>query len=309
MATSSDPLRERALDLAWSLWTELGVPGVLRRHSDWSIDPEALILFTAWAAQWDPRLRDESIAWCVANHRCVSLIRLRALVGAQVPAAVGAFEQFAGAVAADAPVKWAAPGESRLTSRARRPIPDLSRPALVRLRLRAVFGVTARAEILHAFLASPCRPFAASRMAAVAGFGKRSVQVELEELTRAGVLGRTTEQNRHEYTLARSGALGALLGAPPAHFLDWSLTLPLITSTTGLIDGTTDASPDLRATEAVPIMAAWSRAAATAGLSQPPGHLAGPELWDWLRDAASVLLADLADGNAASRSMVGAVPT
>ena len=41
---SPAPVGEGALALAWSLWTELGVPGWSRRHQDWAIDPEPLIL-------------------------------------------------------------------------------------------------------------------------------------------------------------------------------------------------------------------------------------------------------------------------
>ena len=40
----SDSIDEYLLDLAWSLWTELGVAGVQRRHQQYLIVPEELIL-------------------------------------------------------------------------------------------------------------------------------------------------------------------------------------------------------------------------------------------------------------------------
>jgi hypothetical protein len=65
-----------AIDLAWSLWRELGVPGPVRRHEGWLVVPEPLIVFTAALGDRDRRLRDNAVAWCAA-HR--SLVSARAL--------------------------------------------------------------------------------------------------------------------------------------------------------------------------------------------------------------------------------------
>ena len=52
---SSQSIRQHAADLAWSLWTELGVSGVVRRHSGIVIDLEPLLAATPALASDDPR--------------------------------------------------------------------------------------------------------------------------------------------------------------------------------------------------------------------------------------------------------------
>lgn len=52
-----------ALDLAWSLWAELGVDGMRRRHDWQAIDLEPLSIFTAYFGNTDSRLRAKSMDW------------------------------------------------------------------------------------------------------------------------------------------------------------------------------------------------------------------------------------------------------
>jgi len=58
--THGETLDSQLLDLAWSLWTELGVAGHQRKHRQCVILPEELILLTAAIAEEDPRLRETS---------------------------------------------------------------------------------------------------------------------------------------------------------------------------------------------------------------------------------------------------------
>lgn len=74
--TSSARVTAAAIDLAWSLWRELGVAGVLRRHLDVVVVPEPLILFTGALGARDPRLRDEAIAWSIDHRDLVSANQL-----------------------------------------------------------------------------------------------------------------------------------------------------------------------------------------------------------------------------------------
>jgi hypothetical protein len=64
MTRASGVLRDKMIDLAWSLWTGLGVPGQIDNHGDCAVDPEPLILFTAGLRDADPRC-----AWTATSSR------------------------------------------------------------------------------------------------------------------------------------------------------------------------------------------------------------------------------------------------
>jgi hypothetical protein len=68
-----------ATDLAWSLWGELGVPSVVRNHTQVVVDPEPLVLAAPFIAQHDARLRDEIRRWCAAHADRISTSRLKGL--------------------------------------------------------------------------------------------------------------------------------------------------------------------------------------------------------------------------------------
>jgi hypothetical protein len=59
----SEALRNHALELAWRQWTLLGVAGTAP-PPDQTVDLEALIAFTPFVTQADPRLEHETIDWC-----------------------------------------------------------------------------------------------------------------------------------------------------------------------------------------------------------------------------------------------------
>ena len=80
MLTLSKRLDSLLLDLAWSLWTELGVAGVKRSHQQFLITLEELILLTVSLAETDPRLRDESLDWCSQYHHFISVSRLKSIM-------------------------------------------------------------------------------------------------------------------------------------------------------------------------------------------------------------------------------------
>lgn len=212
---------EQAIVLAAGAWTELGVSGWNNTHSDWAIDPEPLILFTAWLHDRDPRLRDEATDWCIRNWRHVSRARLRNLLSVETDDA--AWSEFAGTVTAYSGVDWPRSGEPRAyTVTGRSTLPPLSRPSLAWLRLRAMFGLGARSEILRCFLAQPNTPIkSVTTLATETGYTKRNVTDECEMLERAGLLILRAKGNRFLYSLARRGELEAFLGELPDIRPDW----------------------------------------------------------------------------------------
>lgn len=175
-------VEEAVLDFLWSLWAELGVSGWTRRHRHWGIDPEPLVLFTAAVGQLDARLRDESTDWCIRYSRYVSVARLKNLLRSAPPPVAAAFGEYAATVSTHASVRWPGATQARVyrpTGRSR--IEGFTRPALVTLRLRALFGVGARAEILRHYVLSPAATFAAADFPE-AHHTKRIIAAELESL-------------------------------------------------------------------------------------------------------------------------------
>jgi len=233
--TSSEQITDHATALAWSLWTELGVSGWLRSHSSHAIDPERLILFTASLGDTDPRLRDEATDWCIAYGRYVSAARLRNLLAAETPEVQAAFGRTAATVNAHSSLRWPGATQARPFERTRRSaVADFSGPSLVVLRLRALFGVGARAEVVRAFLADPSARLSAADAAAAAGYTKRNVAEALEALRMAGLLEAHALRNQRLYGLADAGWLTALPGGLPDSFPRWSSVFRILE---GLIAG------------------------------------------------------------------------
>ena len=230
----NDEIDGLALDLAWSLWAELGVDSRGQRH-DWkAIDLEPLIIFTSYLGNIDSRLRANSMDWCIANARFASAFRLRNLAEQASEVAREAFGRYAATVKAHAKVPWPGLGDPlAMWTSERIGEPDLRRPSLIQLRLRALVGVSARAEILKLMLADPERGQAASTLAEAAGYGKGSVAQTLDMLTMAGILVVQPTANRLVYRLSRPAELVNVLQWLPAVFPDWS---PIFRVTEALVE-------------------------------------------------------------------------
>ena len=210
MRVFSDEVATSAVDLARSLWAELGVGDAPRRHDWQALDLEPLIVFTACCAPADTKLRAKTIDWCIANSRYISTVRLHHFTRQADPQARRAAERYVRAVESAAP---------------RRPhptlTPDMRRPSLIQLRLRAMVGVSARAEILKALLADPQNQRTASSLVARAGYGKSGLALALDMLTMAGITSVEPSGNRLVYKLNRPAELASALNGLPAAFPDW----------------------------------------------------------------------------------------
>jgi hypothetical protein len=216
----SSQLQDLAVETLWSLWTELGVSGSMRRHSDVGIDLEPLILATAYLGRFDARVLEESLDWCVTNSRFVSSNRLRNLLKAADAPTRDALGRYAATVRKRRRVSWPGVGQPYAFSPTRRSLsPDLKRPALVQLRLRALLGVSARAEVLRWLLAGPDRFVGSLELATMSAYGKDNVADTLDLLARAGVVAEstmTTSGNQRVFRIDRNSELARAL-------LQWSM--------------------------------------------------------------------------------------
>jgi hypothetical protein len=231
MASSSGSLTTLALDMAWSLWDELGVTGTLRKHEDQALDLEPMILFAAWLAdRYDRRLWEEVVDWCSAQHEFVNVARLRRLYGMTDREVQLAFGVLAAAVNANAPrAGWpypSAPVQAGMSGKSRPP--ELERPALLQLRIRALFGVTSRAEVVRLLLVAGGRRWTASGLAWSAGFSKVNVASVLEAFRSISMVHVEESGMQRIYRLARAEELlgtderPGLLQPVPAFQPDWT---------------------------------------------------------------------------------------
>lgn len=255
MARFSEQMQEHALDLAWSLWAELGVSGWRRMHSSHSIDPELLILFTSFLRDADPRLRDESIDWCISYGRYVSAARLKNLLATDTPEVNKAFGEFAATVNAHSGLRWPGPTQPhRFQRTGRSEVPDFRRPSLIALRIRALFGVGARAEIVRAFVADPSMSLSAADLAVEAGYTKRNVAEALDALRMAGLLEAVPVRNQLRYRLARPAELVSLLRELPSSFPRWRSIFRIIERLLQTAQRGENLTPTVRAVEAAKLL-------------------------------------------------------
>lgn len=255
-----ETLVDHALELAWSLWSELGVSGWRRHHTSHAIDLEWLILYTAGLGGRDPRLRDEATDWCIRFGRYVASARLRNLLREVNGPVMSGYGAFAATVNVHSihhlPKAGEQPRNFKPTGRSQPP--DLQRASLLALRLRASFGVTARAEILRLYLSDPDGEFAASDLARGAGYSKRNIADALEGLSASGILQALPIKNQIRYRLLRRESLFTLVGEVPEVFPPWSLVVPMVLYFLQLAEDTAKSTDRVRGVEASKLLAGFA---------------------------------------------------
>lgn len=216
-------VEERTLDLAWSLWAEVGVSGWARNHRNSAVDIEALIIFTSAIGHRDPRLRDEAADWCLLNEKLIARSRLRNLIRIQRELLGEEWRGYADELAQMTGMKWprVLKDSSRPQPSARSSAPELRRPALIQLRFRAVFGTTARAELVKVFAANPGASFSAADLAREVSYGKRNVAHALDGFRSAGLLTTIPVRNQLKYRPTAIAPLISRLGEAPTYFPRW----------------------------------------------------------------------------------------
>ena len=245
-ASVAERIRQQALDLCWGAWAELGVSGWGRTHHDWAIDPEPLVVFTVGIAEADPRLRDEVTDWCIRNWRNISQTRLRHVLAGQPEETLADWGRFAATVNARAGTHWPRATTERTSYRVtgRSTLRPLTEPSLVLLRMRAMFGLSARAEILRYLLFHPSDRATAAMLAEPANYAKRNVADACDVLVQAGVLSSKRVGNRFYFSLAGSGSLAHFVGTMPDVAPDWNALLRVVATTVRVAQTTEEVPHD-----------------------------------------------------------------
>lgn len=241
-----DQYRDQLLRFLWRQWSALGVAGHAKSEDQWSVDPDALLLFTATIGRHDARLFDEVLDWLQANGTFINVQRLRRIqktegfAGGRVLAAIATML----GKGADA-LKWkglaeavgpADNSESLFYLPDYKPMPVLGTPderfaqfgllrdapalrgysqefrpneqATLALQLRALFGVNARSDILQYLLThQAAHPADIARQTY---YFQKTVQDALVDMHCSGVVElRTSGREKHYWV--QSSAWIALL--------------------------------------------------------------------------------------------------
>lgn len=298
------------VEFAWREWAQLGVFATIRQGDRWAQDPEALLVITLHIARREPRLFDEVLDWLRLNGDLVSGRRLtrlaehdegRLLIGAAVEWAAGhgsplrvalrpapegepqpVFPDLRTPTRADAVFRrhgfLKAPTEPTL--RSARPDPHL--PINLAFRLRQLFGVGARAEIVRFLLTSDNTSATTQAIADAAVSVKRNVNDALTDLVASGQLSRHTIGNVAQYSLDRprwADFLGLDLHEIPA-YRDWPRILGALAETDRWLHDPRNEGLDdyLRASEARRLVDRLANTLARAGIAVARGGR-GEDYW------------------------------
>ena len=288
-------LSKLVVDLGWSLWSELGIPGVVRHHAHTAIDPEPLIVFSPWLFRDDARLQEEVVRWCVAHADRISASRLHGLVKTASPDVSSAFHELTMTLHAHG-VPW-----TKTAAKTTQPTPTTTttkplalpttRPALIRMRLRALAGVGARADVLAELLGHHGRWLIASDLHHL-GYSKRNVSRVLGELADAGIVDSRADRNAVGFKLA-TPLLGQLLHRQRLAWPPWAALLAFVEDAQRLRDDQ-GKSEVVRRVAAPKAAARFDVACAALDLTRPVASAADP--WSAVVVWAEEQLSAIVDG-------------
>jgi hypothetical protein len=281
--TFSSELLEGIVRLLWNQWSELGVSGDGKFRNNQVIDPEAMLCATCLFARYEPRLFDEVADWLRANGWLINISRLKRisrLPGLNHPTVLAALAGHLQTLAGSQ--KWKSlagkgssgipPAPFFIPKPGHDPMPSFgpedpiftaqgwSRGPLrfsrksksahgdgdgkLLLRLRALFGVTARCEILAYLLDKPgAHPHEVARQT---HYFVKTAQDALVQMRQSGLVTVRSEAGKKIYSMEKEDWQSLLRpqGGFP-RYLDWAEVLSCLATLWEIVAGlATDESPD-----------------------------------------------------------------
>jgi hypothetical protein len=203
-------------DFLWDQWVALSLAGrASGAPVPFVVDPEALLLATLRFAFDEGRFRGEVLDWLSRNGGLLSVQRVKNLDAASRLApperlrALADFMRAAGfpnwkTLAARIPA-GGAEGFPESSGRGLGQAPNPARPEAFLLRMRQLFGVNARAEVVTWLLTHEGGHSAG--IARETGWFSKSVQAILNDLEQAGLLVSRIDGKRKEYALRPNARL------------------------------------------------------------------------------------------------------
>lgn len=260
MPATSKELDQLLLDLAWSLWTELGVAGIKRKHKKFLITLEELIILTVALAEIDPRLRDESLDWCSKYHHFISVSRLKSIMKSfsSLNEPFSIYSITLNSLSGSAWPVFQDSSPLRVTLSHKSCLLSLESPALLNIRARSIFGTGARADLLTFFLTHEKTDFAASDVAEI-GYSKRNLAEILEEFCLGGLFEKFLLRNQQRYRLIKNDQLIEVLGPIPDYAPSWRTIFEILLALRDCISRTEKSSESTRVVEIHNILLAFQK--------------------------------------------------
>jgi hypothetical protein len=292
LMSPSDSVRAAIVNRLAAQWIALG--GQLVGDPERTvIDIEALVAATTEVDRVDVRVREVALDWCIAYGRAVNGSRLKT-VAAEIAVDGARLGAFAATVAASGGPRWPVATSGPVhASRSKVVVFGLAAPSRLTWRLRAAFGVNARADILVALAAVPGRTMTVADLAQRTRFTKRNVAVAVSSMALAGVLDVTRSRNEDRVQLAPDLPLRPWLDVPSTAAIDWTSRWKAALAMLRMAEATATASPAVRAVELRATLASLLGDLPGAHLPKPDMTVTGPEaaaVHDaWLHRLADVL--------------------
>jgi DNA-binding transcriptional ArsR family regulator len=314
----ADRLHHQFVSFAWDQWSQMGVSGHTERRDRWSIDPEALFAFTLRVARRDPRLFDEVLDWMCLNLDLMSAQRLRNLASdEETERLTSAALSWASThstkitrhrppptreleepdplfVHSTGPMQVLRPDPVFLRygfvrpqlkpSHKSRP-PVRSAPINFSFRVRDLFGVSARAEVVRVLLLLHGRESRTREIVRAAGYSRQNVYEALNALVSAGVVIIRQRGPRDRSYALDQGRWAAFLGVAVddlPDFVEWPRLLEVLWMLLTWVESldTKEPSDYMRASEARQFVADHEIDLQSLGVRLPDGRrFLGADYW------------------------------
>jgi len=266
--------RTRLLQFLWRQWAQLGVAAAdIPERDGWVIDLEALWLFSSTMARYDARLFDEIMDCLLKNSAFINMPRLKSMQRKFNFGDLAVIAAMADTISRhNSRLNWQfnsakfkkpenqplfisegmtgldfGPRDETFQNyglvRGKLELRGLSRqfnrvmPECTLLRLRSIFGVSARAEIiLYLLTHDVAHP---SQIATETGFSQKNIQDTMVDVSASGLItaGQLEGRKMVYFLKHKSDNLLLPVGIQPPHWITWTPLLKAVEMIYKIIDG------------------------------------------------------------------------
>jgi len=200
--------RRTSVSICWSQWAVLGagVDPASSHPARAIVDPEALVLLSLWNQRHERRLTDLVGWWADAGSRWTSVKRLRTICRRFPGSRAQHFGTFA-RMASDAGDRRWAPHAINADSPSHRPAKgpqrlSLSRSSSLMIRMRAGFGVGAKADVLTYLLGAGGARSTVATLSRATGYTGTALRSACTDLALARFIRETKSRPKHYFLTA-----------------------------------------------------------------------------------------------------------